>query len=79
VPPLNLRLQLIECEGYYARVERARDGMLYGRVIGLEEIINFKAVTQRLVERQFTRALEAYFERCKARGVKPEKPRAFSI
>ena len=79
MPANNLQSQLIECEGYYARVERARDGMLYGRVIGLEEIINFKAVTQRLVERQFTRALEAYFDRCRQRGIKPEKPRAFSI
>jgi predicted HicB family RNase H-like nuclease len=79
VPAQNLQFQLIECEGYYARVERARDGMLYGRVIGLEEIINFKAVTQRLVERQFTRALEAYFERCRQKGIKPDKPRAFSV
>jgi predicted HicB family RNase H-like nuclease len=48
--------------------------MLYGRVIGLEEIINFKAPTMRVVERQFDKALEAYFERCKMRGVEPEKP-----
>jgi predicted HicB family RNase H-like nuclease len=65
---------LVEVEGYRARVERARDGMLYGRVIGLEEIINFKAPTMRVVERQFAKALEAYFERCKMRGVEPEKP-----
>jgi predicted HicB family RNase H-like nuclease len=65
---------MIEFEGYRARVERARDGMLYGRVIGLEEIINFKAPTMRVVERQFAKALEAYFERCKMRGVEPEKP-----
>jgi predicted HicB family RNase H-like nuclease len=79
VPAPNLQFQLIEFEGYYARVERARDGILYGRVIGLEEAINFRAVTQRVVERQFAKALQAYFERCVQRGVKPEKPRAFSI
>jgi predicted HicB family RNase H-like nuclease len=28
----------------------------------------------RVVERQFIKALEAYFERCKQRGVEPEKP-----
>jgi predicted HicB family RNase H-like nuclease len=67
---------LIECEGYFARVDRDRDGVLYGRVIGLEEIINFKASTQRVVERQFAKALEAYFERCKQKGIEPEKPKA---
>ena len=68
--------QLIEFEGYRARIERARDGMLYGRVLGLEEIVNFKAPTMRVVERQFIKALEAYFERCKQRGIEPEKPAA---
>ena len=66
--------QLIEFEGYRARIERARDGMLYGRVLGLEEIVNFKAPTMRVVERQFIKALESYFERCKQRGLEPEKP-----
>ena len=65
---------LIEFEGYRARIERARDGMLYGRVLGLEEIVNFKAPTMRVVERQFIKALEGYFERCKQRGEEPVKP-----
>ncbi len=68
--------QLIEFEGYRARIERAHDGMLYGKVLGLEEIINFRAPTMRVVERQFIKALEAYFERCKQRGIEPEKPLA---
>jgi len=79
VPAPNLQFQLIEFEGYFARVERARDGILYGRVIGLEEVIHFKAVTQRVVERQFAMALEAYFQRCMQKGIKPEKPRAIGI
>jgi predicted HicB family RNase H-like nuclease len=66
--------QLIEFEGYRARIERAKDGMLYGKVLGLEEIINFRAPTMRVVERQFIKALESYFERCKQRGIEPEKP-----
>ena len=70
---------MIELEGYRARVERCRDGMLYGRVLGLEEIINFKAPTMRVVERQFAKALEAYFDRCKLRGIEPEKPVALGF
>jgi predicted HicB family RNase H-like nuclease len=70
---------MIELEGYRARVERARDGMLYGRVLGLEEIVNFKAPTKRVIERQFAKALEAYFDRCRTRGVEPEKPVAMGF
>jgi len=65
---------LIEFEGYRARVERARDGMLWGRVLELNEPINFKAQTVRVVETRFAQALQAYFERCRARGIEPEKP-----
>ena len=66
---------IIEFEGYHAKIERTADGLIHGRVIGLEEIINFKAATMRVAERQFAKALEAYFERCKQRGIEPEKPR----
>lgn len=65
---------LVEFEGYRARVERDRDGMLYGRVIGLNEIITFKAPTFRMVETRFAKALGAYFSRCEQKGVKPDKP-----
>ena len=74
-----MRSYLIERDGYYAKVERDRDGTLHGRVIGLETIISFKAVTQRVVERQFAIALEAYFDRCRQLGVEPEKPRPLGI
>lgn len=65
---------IIEFEGYRARVQRSRDGMLYGRVIGLEEVINFRAPTLRVFERQFAKAIEAYFDRCRVQGIEPEKP-----
>ena len=42
---------LYEIEGYRARVERDREGILHGRVIEIEEVITFKAISIRLVER----------------------------
>ena len=66
--------QLIEFEGYRATLERGTDGMLYGKILGLKEVVNFKAPTMRVAERQFIRALEAYIERCHQRGIEPEKP-----
>ena len=65
---------LVEIEGYRARVERDREGTLWGRVIEIDEDITFKAPTMRMVETRFAKALSAYFERCVQRGVKPQKP-----
>ena len=67
---------LVEIEGYRARIERDREGVLHGRVIEIHEVITFKATTQRNVEPKFARALQAYFTRCEQNGVKPEKPQA---
>jgi predicted HicB family RNase H-like nuclease len=65
---------VVEIEGYRARVERGHDGMLYGRVLEMEDLVYFKAATQRLVETKFAKALEMYFEMCKQRGIEPRKP-----
>ena len=65
---------LIEFEGYRARVERDRDGTLYGRVLEIDDVVNFKASAMRQVESRFATALENYFERCRERGVDPQRP-----
>ena len=65
---------LVEMEGYRARIERDRDGVLHGRVIEIEETIYYRALTIRMIERKFAMALEAYFDRCKQLGVEPSKP-----
>jgi len=70
---------LIELEGYRARVERDKEGMLHGRVIEIGEVIYFKAPTIRLIERKFAQALEAYFDRCKQLHIDPEKPVSHSF
>ena len=66
---------LYEVGGYRARVERDPDGILHGRVIEIEEVITFKAISKRLVERNFARALDEYFERCRNMGQEPEQPK----
>ena len=65
---------LVEMEGYRARIERDREGMLHGRVIEIDETIYFRASTIRMIERKFAQALEAYFQRCKEMGVEPSRP-----
>ena len=65
---------LVEIEGYRARVERAKDGTLHGRVLEMEDLVYFKAATMRMVETKFAKAIETYLENCKQRGVDPKKP-----
>jgi predicted HicB family RNase H-like nuclease len=65
---------LLELEGYRARIERERDGTLHGRVLEMEEIIQFRASTARMIETKFANALEAYFAFCRERGIEPRKP-----
>ena len=64
---------VVELEGFRARVERDREGTLHGRVIELEDLVYFKASTMRMVETKFAKAIEAYLENCKQRGVEPRK------
>ena len=71
-----MRSYLVEYEGYRARVERDREGILHGRVIDLEEVITFKSISFRMVESKFHRALQQYFSRCEKMGIKPEEPKA---
>ena len=70
---------LVEIEGYRARIERDREGVLHGRVIELHEVITFKATTIRMVETKFAKALAAYFTRCEQNGVEPEKPKVLGF
>ena len=65
---------LVELEGYRARIERERDGTLHGRVLEMEEIIQFRASTLRMIETKFAHALELYFDNCRRQGVEPRKP-----
>ena len=70
-----MRSYLVEYEGYRARVERDREGILHGRVIDLQEVITFKSISFRNVEQKFQIALLQYFARCEKTGIKPEAPK----
>ena len=65
---------IVEIDGYRARVERTRDGILHGRVLEMEDLVYFKAATMRMVEAKFAQAIQTYFESCKQKGVEPRKP-----
>lgn len=70
---------VIEIEGYRARVERAVDGTLFGRVIEMEDQVYFRAAKMRMVETKFAKAIETYLESCKQRAVEPKKSTSVSV
>ena len=65
---------IVEIEGYRARVERDKEGILHGRVLEMEDLVYFKAVTTRMVETKFAQAIENYLQSCREKGVEPRKP-----
>lgn len=49
-------------------------GILFGRVLGLRDVITFQAPTVAQAEKEFRRSIDSYLEFCASRGEPPEKP-----
>lgn len=49
-------------------------GILYGRVIGLRDVITFQAQTVEQAREEFRRSVDSYLEFCASRGEPPERP-----
>ncbi len=62
-------------KGYVGVAEvDAEDRMLYGKVIGLKDVIGFEGSDFEEREGSFHRAVDGYLEFCEEDGVEPEKP-----
>jgi predicted HicB family RNase H-like nuclease len=62
-------------KGYTGVVELDEDsGMLFGRVIGLRDVITFQGASVPEVIQAFHASVDVYLEFCAARGESPEKP-----
>ncbi|MBU6440307.1 MAG: type II toxin-antitoxin system HicB family antitoxin [Betaproteobacteria bacterium] len=62
-------------KGYVARVDfDERDGILVGRVLGVNAIISFHSETVAGLRKEFEGAVNDYLDDCSQRGVAPEKP-----
>ncbi len=61
--------------GYVARVDfDERDGILVGRLLGVNAIISFHSETVAGLRREFEVAVDDYLDDCAQRGIAPEKP-----
>jgi len=66
---------MMNYKGYVGVAEiDAEDRMLYGKVIGLKDVIGFEGSDFEELEGSFHRAVDGYLEFCEEDGVEPEKP-----
>lgn len=62
-------------KGYMARVEYDdEDGILTGRIAGIQDIVGFHADTVEGLKSAFHEAVEDYVETCARIGKEPQKP-----
>lgn len=65
---------IIEYKGYMGSVEfSSEDGVFYGKVLGLNDLITFEGESVRELTAAFKDSIEDYLETCKELGKDPEK------
>ena len=65
---------ILKYKGYTAKVEySAEDGVLYGKIEGINDLVNFESENCKSIEAEFQNAVDDYLEMCKALGMEPDK------
>ncbi len=65
---------VLEYKGYLAKIEYdVEDKILYGKVEGIKDLVNFECDSMDGIEREFHCAVDDYLEMCKELGEKPDK------
>lgn len=61
-------------KGYTARIEfDGDDGIFFGRVLGVDDIIGFHGETVAELKKSMKEMIEFYLETCRQKGEKPKK------
>lgn len=64
-------------KGYSASIEYSEeDGVLVGRVLGINDIIDFHGQSVADIRKEFHVAIDEYLKACEKMGQKPDKPRS---
>ena len=64
---------MLEYKGYIGTLE-AEDGVFFGRVAGLRDVITFEGTTFAEVEQAFRESIDDYLAFCAERGEPPDRP-----
>ena len=64
-------------KGYSARPEySAEDGAFFGRLLGINDLVNFESANAEGLEEEFHKAVDDYLAVCSETGKRPEMPNA---
>lgn len=64
-------------KGYSARPEySAEDGVFFGRLLGINDLVNFESENVEGLEEEFHKAVDDYLALCSEIGKQPETPNA---
>ncbi len=64
-----------EYKSYTGTIEYSNeDGLLYGKVLGIQGLISYEGTTGKELEADFIAAIDSYIANCKQESVAPEKP-----
>lgn len=67
-------MNTIKYKGYYTKIHyNVEDKILYGKIEGIKDLINFESDNIEDIENQFRLAVDDYLEMCKHYGKEPDK------
>jgi predicted HicB family RNase H-like nuclease len=65
---------ILEYKSYYASVHfSSEDEVFHGKIIGINDLVNFEGTTVKELKGAFHEAVDDYLETCKELGKEPEK------
>ena len=65
---------VLEYKGYYASVLfSAEDEVFHGKLLGIEDLVNFEGTSVKEIKKAFREAVDDYLETCKKIGKEPNK------
>ena len=65
---------ILEYKTYYAEVHfSAEDEVFHGKIIGINDLVNFEGTTVKELKKAFHEAVDDYLDTCKELGKEPEK------
>lgn len=65
---------LLRYKGYSARPEySAEDGVFYGKILGISDLVDFQSENARRLEDEFHKAVDEYLAFCEEIGKEPQR------
>lgn len=71
---MSMKQNMLRYKGYMTMIEfSAEDGLLFGKIEGIGDLVNFMGENAREIEQAFHEAVDDYLDFCREMGKEPEK------